>query len=228
MPKTRVIKKTVYTFDELSESAKDKARQWIRDCNTEDNSWSEFVIENAARMAEFMGLDVCQRRVTLMGGGSRYEPSIYWSGFWSQGDGACFEGSWDASKVNAKGLKDEAPTDTELHRIVDGFAEVARKYPEGSFTCKHTGHYNHSHSTSFDVELNDPKENDLEYASTEWSVAATKWGEDEETLIELARDFMDWIYKQLEKEWDYQNSDEQIDETIRANEYEFSEDGHVA
>jgi hypothetical protein len=52
-----------------------------------------------------------------------------------------------------------------------------------------------------------------------------KLGEDEDTLIELARDFMDWIYKQLEKEWDYQNSDEQVEESIRANEYEFLEDG---
>lgn len=228
MPKTRVIKKTVYTFDELSESAKDKARQWIRDSNTEDNSWSEFVIEDAARMAEFMGLDVCQQRVPLMNGSSRYEPSIYWSGFWSQGDGACFEGSWDASKVNAKGLKNEASEDKELHRIVDGFAEIAKEYPEGSFRVKHTGHYSHSHSTSFDVELPNAQEDELEYDSPEFKLLQVKLGKDEDTLIELARDFMNWIYKQLEKEWDYQNSDEQIDETIRANEYEFSEDGHVA
>ena len=228
MPKTRVIKKTVYTFDELSESAKDKARQWIRDCNTEDNSWSEFVIEDAARMAEFMGLDVCQQRVTLMNGSSRYEPSIYWSGFWSQGDGACFEGSWDASKVDAKGLKDEAPEDSELHRIVDGFAEIANEYPEGSFRVRHTGHYHHSHSTSFDVGLPNAQEDELEYGSPEFKLLQVKLGKDEDTLIELARDFMDWIYKQLNKEWDYQNSDEQIDETIKANEYEFSEDGSIA
>ena len=37
--------------------------------------------------------------VRLMGGGTRAKPCIWFSGFWSQGDGACFEGYWS----NAKG-----------------------------------------------------------------------------------------------------------------------------
>lgn len=228
MPKTRVIKKTVYTFDELSDKAKEKARDWYRQGNCEDSFWSEGVLDQAEEVSVMLGIDLCQTPYKTIGGETRYKATIYFSGFWSQGDGACFEGTWDASKVRADALKKEWPTDKELHRIADGFAEVAKEYPEGAFSVKHTGHYSHSHSTSFDVELNDPKENDLEYDSTEWSVAATKWREDEETLIELARDFMDWIYKQLEKEWDYQNSDEQVDESIKCNEYEFSEDGSIA
>jgi hypothetical protein len=39
------------------------------------------------------------------------------------------------------------------------------------------------------------------------------------------RDFADWIYSQLEKEYEWQNADEQVDDTIRANAYEFDEDG---
>lgn len=34
--------------------------------------------------------------------------------------------------------------------------------------------------------------------------------------------------QQLEREYDYQNADEQIDESIRCNEYEFTEDGRRA
>ena len=37
--------------------------------------------------------------------------------------------------------------------------------------------------------------------------------------------FMQWMYRQLEAEYDYRNSDEQIDKSITANEYEFTEDG---
>jgi hypothetical protein len=39
---------------------------------------------------------------------------------------------------------------------------------------------------------------------------------------------MRWIYRQLEREYDYQNADAQVDENIRANEYEFYEDGKRA
>lgn len=50
-------------------------------------------------------------------------------------------------------------------------------------------------------------------------------GDVEDDLIQLLRDFMDWIYKQLETEYDYKTSREQIIETIKANDYEFDEDG---
>lgn len=36
---------------------------------------------------------------------------------------------------------------------------------------------------------------------------------------------MDWIYRQLEKEYEYQNSDECIDENLMGNSYTFREDG---
>jgi hypothetical protein len=38
---------------------------------------------------------------------------------------------------------------------------------------------------------------------------------------------MRWIYKSLETEWDYLSSDEQIIETIQANEWEFDENGNM-
>lgn len=47
-------------------------------------------------------------------------------------------------------------------------------------------------------------------------------------IKELLRDYMRWIYKQLEKEHEYQNSNEVVDETITINEYEFDEDGNRA
>lgn len=49
--------------------------------------------------------------------------------------------------------------------------------------------------------------------------------QDSEKFAEIARDFMNWIYRQLESEYDYQNADEQVDDTIRANEYTFTAEG---
>ena len=212
MPKQKIT--LVYQFDELSGKAKERAREWYRQGNCEDSFWSETVIDDAAEIATMLGIDLCQTAI--------------FSGFWSQGDGACFEGTWHAKDVQADKLKAYAPQDKELHRIVDGLAELAKEYPDGYFSVKHRGHYSHSECTSFDVELPNEKEEELDYGSPEWKTLQVKLGEDEDTLIQLARDFMDWIYKQLEKEWDYQNSDEQVDEAIKANEYEFLENGQRA
>jgi hypothetical protein len=39
---------------------------------------------------------------------------------------------------------------------------------------------------------------------------------------------MRWIYRQLEREYEWLMSDEQVDESIRINEYEFTEEGKLA
>jgi len=213
MPKKRVTETTVYQFDELSDEAKEKAREWYRQGNCDDSFWSECTIDDAKEIGKLLGMDI---------------DNIYFSGFWSQGDGACFEGTWRASDVKVDKLKEYAPQDKELHRIVDGLAEIAKEYPDGDFKVRHRGHYSHSGCTAFDVELPNTQEDELEYDSPEFKLLQVKLGEDEDTLIELARDFMNWIYRQLEKEWDYQNSDEQVEESIRCNAYEFLETGERA
>jgi hypothetical protein len=52
-----------------------------------------------------------------------------------------------------------------------------------------------------------------------------KWQSTHDTLVETARDFMKWIYRQLEAAWDDNNSDAVVDDNIRANEYLFTEEG---
>jgi len=221
----RIKQTKVYQYDELSDEAKEKARDWYRDGNCDDTYWSESIIDDAATVAEFLGLDINQTAYKTMGGETKYEPAVYFSGFWSQGDGACVEGTWRASDVKVDELKEYAPQDEELRRIVDGLAEIAKEYPDGYFTVKHSGHYTHSGCTHFNIELPCEAFDEAEYDSPEHTRLDEKISNDEEALKELARDFMNWIYKQLKEEWDYQNSDEQVEESIRANEYEFLEDG---
>ena len=59
-------------------------------------------------------------------------------------------------------------------------------------------------------------------------IVGERGGTKDNTLAELLRDFMNWIYQQLENEHDYLLSDEYVDDTIRANEYEFTENGKRA
>jgi hypothetical protein len=47
----------------------------------------------------------------------------------------------------------------------------------------------------------------------------------EEVVIEALRDLARWLYRQLEREYEYLTSDEAVDESIVANEYTFTAAG---
>lgn len=216
----KTISINIFQFGELSDEAKEKARGWYRRGNAGDNYFAESVYEDAASIADLMGLDIRQRKAKLMGGGIRMEPSIFYSGFCSQGDGACFEGTWRADNVKFGG-DITAPQDAELHRIAKEFEEVAKAFPNAFFSVKHSGHYYHENCTDFSFELFTGDGDDQ--GPSEDTIT-----EAEDALKEAVKDFMRWIYKALEAAYDGDNADAQVDENIIANEYEFTEDGERA
>lgn len=213
MPTKREIE--VFQFDELDDKAKEKAREWYREASAGDNYWSESVIEDAAQCAECLGIEFDQRPYKTMGGQTRYEPCVFWSGFWSQGDGACFEGTWKFQENYEARIKDHAPIDEKLHNIALTLDDLQqRNSGQLSARVKHSGHYNHSGCTDIEVSKIDGEGEELDV--------------DDATYKEVKsalRSFMNWIYTQLQKEYEYQNSDEQVDDNIRGNQYEFHKDG---
>jgi hypothetical protein len=226
----RTIETTVFKFTELGDAAKERAREWYRRGLGEDNYFAESVIEDAAIIADLMGIDLRKRSVRLMGGGTRQEPAIHWSGFWSQGDGACFEGDWHACNVKPGAVAahvGDSEQCREVKRIAAELERLALEWPDLRFVCRHSGHYSHEHSVSFDVDglTKGDGEGDFRDLTAEEQASADSTEED---LKEAARDFMRWIYRQLEQEYEYTRSDEQVDESIIANEYEFTEDGERA
>jgi len=204
----RVQCRNVYQFAELSDTAKEKAREWFRR-DYPDDDWWDCVYEDATTIAELMGIDLKTRVAKLMGGGTRMEPQIYFSGFASQGDGACFVGSYRYAKGSVKAVKQHAPLDTELHRIVEGLYECQRRAFYGiTAYSTHRGHYNHSGCMDIDCDC------EHEFDAHE--------------VRQLLRHFADWIYGQLEQQYWWLVADEQVDESIVINEYEFLEDGSRA
>ena len=214
MPHT--IEKTVYNFDELGTSAKERARQHYRDMSCSDEWWDS-IYEDAIEVANILGIEISRRPVKLCGGGTRTEPAIYFSGFSSQGDGACFEGSYSYKKDCAKEIKEYAPQDAELLRIAIALqcAQSCAAYGLKA-TIKHHGHYNHSGCMEVDVTKVDAQDEEVDITAAE-----------EKEITKCLRDFADWIYKRLEDEHDYRNADEQIDESIKANDPDFEEDGSL-
>ena len=80
---------TVYQFPELSDAAKEKARSWYRELGPHDDWW-DAVYEDFERVCEILGIRLKTTPVRLMGGGTRPKLCIWFSGFCSQGDGACY------------------------------------------------------------------------------------------------------------------------------------------
>lgn len=187
----------LYTFDKLSESAKENAREWFRQDYPYDEWW-DCVFDMVKDAGECLGIDIDQ---------------IFFSGFWCQGDGACFEGSYSYRKGWRKELKKKFGGDllAELEKI--GFELQAVQAPafyKLSASVRQSGHYMHSGCTDIQVGHED------RYAPND---------DEEEGIKDGLRYFMDWIYRKLEDEYEWLMSDEQVDDAILANGYEFTEDG---
>jgi hypothetical protein len=117
---------TVYQFPELSDAAKEKARSWYRDLGTHDDWW-DAVYEDFERICGILGIRLKTTSVRLMGGSARQKPCIWFSGFWSQGDGAAFEGYLSHAKGAKRLIRDYAPQDTTLHDIADRLHAIQRR-----------------------------------------------------------------------------------------------------
>jgi len=89
-----------------------------RQINVECMDWWECVYENFKERMAKVGIEV---------------DKIYFSGFWSQGDGACFEGTINPLRFFRKHFPTEYPT----IRLVLRHGGTAR------VSCKHSGHYYH-------------------------------------------------------------------------------------
>jgi len=207
---SRVIEKTLYQFDELSPAAKEVARDWFRGC-IESDELTDY--DDWQRVADILGVTFARKEVRLIGGATRSDPEIYWSGFASQGDGACYCGTYAyALKARAK-IRAYAPQDEKLHAIADALVAVQKRngYRLRATIGSGSGRYTHSGMMEFDVyrEVGEQAPSEA----------------DERAVIKALRSFADWIYRQIEARNDYLTSEESVDESIRANEYEFDADG---
>jgi len=206
----RTITKTVYQFAELSDKAKEKAREWYRSCS--DSSDLDNVIEDFTQIAEIIGLELDTHSVKLYGGGTRQEPEIFYSIGYCQSDYAAFAGTWKYKAGCLKAIKEYAPQNTGLHSIVSDWQALQKTnfYRLRAICSESRGNQYvdevvKGYSSRYDEESVDYK---TEHAAGD-------------IVTDLAR----WLYCRLRDECDYQSSDEYVDEAIEANELEFYENG---
>lgn len=200
----RIMETKVYTFDELSESAKKKAIDKLRDINT-DYEWYDGTIENITLFLEILGFS---------------EVVISFSGFWSQGDGASFTGKYRFNAEWEKALNEHFPNDgkwKEFGIALECASKYLQKRGEGCIEAeisRSTHHYCHENTVSFNVYSSEDR-----YANIP--------DDEEDSFVDTCKNIMRHIYKELGEEYRYLSSDEVVIETIKANEYEFTEDGRM-
>jgi len=196
----RVVETKIYTFEELAEDSKQTAIENHRDVNTYDGWW-EPIFEGITEEAEQAGFHV---------------GNIYFSGFWSQGDGAMFEYT--------------TVGDTLLNKFVDQLdlsplrKEWLRSQTFAQSRGTHSGHYYHENCCSHVIDF----EPNFGWAS---AINVSNWIEGfadqyEEFVIAEYKSLCRELYSRLDKYNDELSTDEAVADAIIMNEWEFDEDGN--
>ncbi len=189
----------IYNFEDLNKEAQEKAIEKQREFEYENNDQSWIIHNFEENYLKDLGFS---------------NPKTYYSGFNSQGDGACFI-------FDNLDLK----TFLEKNKIKSKFPLLYKYNDEIYLRAQHEcNHYYHEKTISVYSELDNldvscSRQNQVINAIEKQLEAFESWFE--EWRIEECKK----IYKELKEDFYYVISDKAIKENIIANEYDFNEDG---
>lgn len=198
----------VFTYEELDDRAKARVFYRWREGQQSDPDSLECSADNAADALRLLGVDFTTRQVKLMGGGVRHEPRIWYSVGGGQGDGASWEGSYNYQRGAHKAVRREWPQESELHEIADGLLELQQRHGYKLEARVHT-HNRWVHSNAMIVSVYKGEEIDCQ------------------DLVNLLRRSADWVYSLLQREADY-NVSEELFNDMRDTNFLYTENGDYA
>jgi hypothetical protein len=198
----REISMKVYKFDELSDSAKKVARQWWREDLTAEFS----MIQEDARnfLEEKFGIKV--------------DGEVYWSDPYSQGYHAYFDSGHfkDEWKIIKTVLDEERYAFLEENKDIIELSTINIKGRDRRYT------YEINDYGELDYYIHDTDEESQDKIEDLLGVACYRINSYVDNTVS------DWLNKYVKEAVDYlMFNDEEIDETIRINEYEFYENGKI-
>ena len=176
---------TLFTFDELPEESQQKLIEGFR--QDYDPDYSHIYYEFINDMSEQYGADISV-------------DDIQWSGFWSQGDGACFTCDFDEEvifPILKEGLHEEDVASLE------GFELSQAK----SVRCGPSNYYSHEHTVTGDIWLDRP--------SDDAELSGNIHQHLEDALTAIIRDSCQDLYQKLEEEYNRATSDDSIIKEIK-------------
>lgn len=178
-----------------------KLLEKYRHINVEHDNWYDYVYETFKE-------DMVEKGIAV--------DRMYFSGFWSQGDGACFEGEIDdiATFLNTNFKYTDYPI---IRQLVKHNGTVTMK-------CSHRGHYYHENCTVFSMDSDSfytlwqqPTEMHQHVVRALDEALGYELEVFEGDVIEIFRNYMRELYQRLEKEYEGLTSDDAVAETILAN-----------
>lgn len=204
----KTIQLDLFSFNELSDEAKAKAIESERNSENLEYHYSGEVeyYQDVLKNIGFTNVE------------------ISFSGFYSQGDGASFTADYDSSLINLDELKNH---NTELYSLmarIDSVFGASGLTSDNVITAnvkRISRHYSH-HNT---VALDDIAINGCGWGDDESDKINIAYNDLENYLTSLKDDICYIIYNSLEREYDYQSSDDYIAELLTINDYYFLADG---
>jgi hypothetical protein len=185
-------------YEELSQERKEKEL-----CRWQETSefCPDFTIDKEKELLELVGISVNK---------------IYFSGFHSQGDGACFTGYYRYRKGWKKALQEQFKHNIipeETLALGQALQDIQKKYFYTlAINLKHSGNYYHENCIYFTI-------GDI------WDRYLTFSRAEEEDIAQPFKEYMQYIYSSLEEEYTYQQSEQSFAEYCECNDIEFEEEG---
>lgn len=203
----------LYRITELNEKAKEQALEAYRDLNV-GTGWWNHVYEDFKEICGTIGIEADTK-------------DIYFSGFYSQGDGSKFSATINVAKlvtaVQNKNWKTyapnedlEFPTITIDRRLLNLYAKDLIDKPRIIYSVRGYG-------VTIDQPCDFQRNRNTNFTNIDWRL-----DELTEQLATIAKILNGFLYSSLEREYEYLSSDEGVFETIKANDYVFTEDGKKA
>lgn len=187
----------LYNFTELKPELQAKVLEYHRNINIDDSSWCEHIIDDWHVKLESLGF---------------HGAVIQWSGFYSQGDGACFDATIDVDSF--AGMMGSSLAKVYADEIWAIDMDIVSKGP-----CM----YNHEKSRYLHCSLSG--RNYKAITQPVRSVVAKDLEIFLQKAEQLRHKLCNLIYKDLQTDYEYLTSDAQVRECLISNEYEYRADG---
>lgn len=205
-----VTKETkVYSIDDVLNmpELKEKVFENYRDFNVDFPDWDDFVLENWKNKLESYGF---------------FSPEINYRGFGSQGDGASFT-CYDVDiLVFVEKFRDDIDLTENQKKLL---LALAKKYYIFEFEVKRMPSLYYHENTVF-VERVDWLHDFIKYKRL-YTFLESSAVKIKNAIAKKVVNLSCEIYSEIENEYEYLKSEESVFESLRLNEYEFTEDGKI-
>lgn len=126
---------------------------------------------------------------------------VEFTGFWSQGDGASFKGSFNLSDVSLTDLEASVPTEVALLKLAAELQVLADAHPTiHGHVSRMSSRYSHSNTMC----IGEYSSNNG-YCNEETEAFAAAGAE--ASLLKIFRQLADWLYERLDSAYDFYRAD---------------------